>query len=155
MDAYKTFISVILSSALTILNPLFNPVIILVVLFIFDIVCGIISDKIINKTHFSFSKFLRAVLFLALYIVIITAIYVICWLQNDIQEGETLLKVITYVCSYFYFSNIARNLHETYTDNRFFAFLFYVLSVDLFTSKLPILQKFLNQEKKQKNENTD
>jgi hypothetical protein len=150
MDAYKTFISVILSSALTILNPLFNPITILVILFIFDIVCGIISDKIINKTHFSSQKFLRAVLFLALYVVIIAAIYVTCWLQGDAKEGEMLLKVITYVCSYFYFSNIARNLHETYPENRFFAFLFYVLSVDLFTSKIPILQRFLEQEKKQK-----
>jgi hypothetical protein len=155
MDAIKVFLSFVLSAFITIMHPLLNPVIILVILFVLDIACGMVADKIMNKTGFCFNKFLKSVLFLGLYVVINAAIYVICYLQNDIEEGLLLLKTITYVCSYFYFSNIAKNLHETYPNNRFFSFLFFVLSVDILTNKIPVLNKFLQTEKKQNDENTD
>jgi hypothetical protein len=151
MDAIKVFLSLVMSAFITIMHPLLNPVIILVVLFILDIFSGIIADKMLNKVGFCFAKFLKSVFFLFMYVVIIAAIYGICYLQNDINEGLLLLKTITYVCTYFYFSNITKNLHETYPKNRFFAFLFFVLSVDVLTSKIPILQKFLQSEKQEKN----
>ena len=151
MDAIKVFLSFVASAFITIMNPLFNPVIILVILFIFDIVCGIIADRVINNIGFRFRKFLMSIRFLCLYVVIIGIIYTLCYLQNDIQEGLMLLKTVTYVCSYFYFSNIAKNLHESYPKNRFFSFLFFVLSVDVLTSKIPVLNKFLQTEKKQEN----
>jgi hypothetical protein len=151
MDAIKVFFSMILGAFLTVMHPLLNPVIILVALFVLDIGGGIIADKILNKVGFSYAKFLKSVAFLFMYVVIISAIYGICYLQNDIDEGLLLLKTITYVCTYFYFSNIAKNLHESYPKNRFFAFLYFVLSVDILTSKIPILQKFLQSEKQNEN----
>ena len=152
MDAIKAFFSVIISSVLTIMNPVFNPTIILAILFVIDIAAGIISDKLINKADFSFKKFFKAVMFLFLYVVIIGTLYLICYLQEDIEEGKLLLKTITYACAYFYSSNIAKNLHETYPTNRFFAFLYFVLSLDLFTKKIPVIHNFLAQEKKRKDE---
>jgi hypothetical protein len=146
MDAIKVFLSMILGAFLTVMQPLLNPVITLVVLFTLDIVGGIIADKLINKAEFSFAKFLKSVAFLFMYVVIIAAIYGICYLQNDVNEGLLLLKTITYVCAYFYFSNIAKNLHESYPKNRFFSFLFFALSVDILTGRIPLLQKFLQSE---------
>lgn len=151
MDAIKIFISLIISALVTVMHPLLNPVIILVTLFVLDIGIGMVADKVINKMGFSFQKFLKSIMFLFFYVVIIAAIYVICYLQDDTQEGLLLLKTITYVCSYFYFSNITKNLHESYPKNRFFSFLFFVLSVDVLTSKIPILQKFLQSEKQSEN----
>ena len=152
MDAIKAFFSIIGSAILTILNPLFNPVVILVILFTIDIAAGIISDRMINKASFSTKKFLKAVMFLFFYVVIIGVLYLICYLQNDVEEGVLLLKMITYVCAYFYFSNIAKNMHESYPTNRFFSFLYFFLSLDLITQKIPILSKFLEKEK-EKDEN--
>ena len=152
MDAIKVFLSFIIGAFITIMNPLAEPVLILVILFVFDIVCGIITDKIINKTGFSFSKFMKSIQFLCLYVVIIASIWAVCYLQDDIEEGLLLLKTITYVCAYFYFSNIAKNLHESHPKNRFFAFLFFVLSVDILTNKIPILNRFLQSEKKRNDE---
>jgi hypothetical protein len=119
-----------------------------VTLFLFDIAAGIVADRVINGRGFSFRKFLKSVTFLVFYVVIIAAIYVICYLQGDTDEGLLLLKTVTYVCGYFYFSNITKNLHESYPGNRFFSFLFFVLSVDVLTGRIPALQKFLRAEKK-------
>ena len=150
MDAVKAFFSMIVSTILTIFNPLFNPTIILVILFVVDIATGIISDKVINKADFSSKKFLKAIMFLFLYVVIIGVLHLICYLQKDIEEGGLLLKAVTYVCAYFYFSNIAKNLHKSYPGNRFFAFLYFVLSLNLVTEKISVLHMFLEKEKKEK-----
>jgi hypothetical protein len=146
MDAIKVFFCFVTGAFITIMNPLLNPVIVLVILFLLDIVGGLAADRMLNRMGFRFAKFLKSVAFLFLYVVIIASIYLICYLQNDISEGLLLLKTITYVCGYFYFSNIARNLHESYPKNRFFSFLFFVLSVDILTSRIPVLRKFLETE---------
>ena len=151
MDAIKVFLSLIVSAFITIMNPITEPVLVLVILFIFDLACGMIADRMINKQGFRFRKFLKSVQFLCLYVVIIAAIYAICYLQDDVEEGLLLLKTITYVCGYFYFSNITKNLHDSYPKNRFFAFLYFVLSVDVLTGKIPVLREFLLSEKQSKN----
>ena len=151
MDVIKVLLSFVIGSFVAILDPMREPIAILVMLFVFDILCGIISDHILHGSGFSFTKFLRSILFLCLYVITIAVIYAVCYLQKDIEEGLMLLKTITYVCSYFYFSNIAKNLHETYPKNRFFSFLFFVLSVDVITGKIPALKKFLSEERRDAN----
>jgi ABC-type sugar transport system permease subunit len=152
MDAVKVFLSFIFGSFLAMLDPIKEPIAILVILFTLDIAGGVITDRVVHSRGFSFRKFFRSVMFLCMYVVVIASLYAVCYLQDDMEEGLTLLKAITYVCGYFYFSNIAKNLHETYPKNRFFSFLFYALSVDLITSRLPVLQKFLKAEKDGKDE---
>jgi len=151
MDAIKAFFSIITSALLTIFNPMFNPVILLVVLFVFDILAGIIADKIINNANFSYEKFCKSIMFLFYYVLIIGILYLACYLQEDVEQGALLLKTITYVCAYFYFSNIAKNFHNSYPKNQFFAFLYFVLSLDVITKKIPILHTFLNKGKDNEN----
>lgn len=148
METTKAFLSVVAGALLAIFNPLFNPVVLLVVLFVFDIVAGWIADKVINDTDFRYQKFFKAVKFLFFYVVIIGILYLACYLQGDIEQGGLLLKTVTYVCAYFYFSNIGKNLHQSYPENRFFSFMYFVLSLDLLTKRIPVLQAFLDKEKK-------
>ena len=156
MDAIKVFISFVFSSFIAMISPLFTPIIILVWLLAFDIIVGIISDRVINKTGFSTNKFLKSVFFLCLYLMIIASMYIVCHLLHDVEEGLVMLKIITYVCSYFYLSNILKNLHESFPKNRIFSFLLFVLSVDILTKKIPVLDRFLNFEKEEtKNENNN
>jgi phage-related holin len=147
MESVKAFFSFIASALLAIINPLFNPTVILAILFAIDVISGIVADKLINKTDFSFKKFFNSVMFLFFYVVIIGVLYLTCYLQQDLEQGALILKTVTYVCAYFYFSNIAKNLHKSYPANRFFSFLYFVLSLDLITKKIPILNKFLEKEK--------
>jgi hypothetical protein len=149
MNAIKVFFSFILGAFITVMHPLWNPITILGILFVLDIVAGIIEDKVVNGIGFSTKKFLKSLYFVALYIVIVVASYVICYLQNDVEEGMILRKTITYVCSYFYFSNITKNLHKAYPENRLFSFLYFILSVDVITNKIPFLNKFLEKEGKE------
>ena len=145
------FLSLIAGSVLTVVFPLIHPATILVLLFSLDIAAGIIFDKVKGGGGFSSSKFYKSLRFLCMYIAIIAAMYTIFHLQGDVKEGLLLLKAVTYVCIYFYFSNIAKNMHNSYPENRFFAFLYFVLSVDIiFTGKIPVLQRFLEKEKELK-----
>jgi hypothetical protein len=148
MDGLKAFISMLAGSVAAMAYPVFNPVRLLALLFIVDVAAGIISDRIVYGRGFSHRKFIRAVEFLALYVTIIGLMYITCYLLNDVNEGAVLLKAVTYVCVYFYFSNMAKNLHLSYPRNRFFSFLYFVLSLDTVTGRIPGLQKFLEREER-------
>jgi hypothetical protein len=153
MDAIKVFLSMIAGALMSALSPLKNPVIILVMLFIFDVICGTIADRVINRQGFKFRKFLAAMRLLCLYVTTSGIIYITCYMLDDMEEGLLLLKTITYVLAYFYFSNVSKNLHESYPKSRFFAFLYFVLSVDILTGRIPLLKRFLASEKQNEKQN--
>jgi|GEM_PF-3032895 len=148
MDTLRAFISVLGGALLSIFYPIFNPMILLAICFAFDLVFGIVADRVMNGAGPNFSKFLRATMFLLFYISTIALIHLACYLQKDVEQGALVVKTVTYACTYFYLCNIFKNLHFSFPANRFFAFMYYVLSLDVITKRVPFLWDFLNSEKK-------
>ncbi|MDR3140546.1 MAG: hypothetical protein LBU37_02275 [Tannerellaceae bacterium] len=111
-------------------------------LFLLDVVFGILVDIVKNDDHIRIKKLLVSVAFLTMYFLIIASTYVIGERMDDAPEALYIVKILTYVFSYFYAANILRNMHNLTPDNRALAFLDYFLGLQVI-KYLPDLARFL------------
>ena len=151
MDTSKGFAVLIVSTMLTALNAIVLPVALYVFLFGFDVLFGIIADRIVNKRGFSTKKFLRAIVLLLCYSSVNFIVASICYFTEAHHHVDNLIRAITIVCSIFYAQNIFKNMTNTYPEARFFKFMYWLVSFEI-VSEIPFLKKFLEIEKTNKDE---
>ena len=142
LDTLKIIIVAALGSLYSYLEPIYNPMKVLAIVFFADIVAGVLVDLIRNNDRIRIKKFLIAVAFLALYFSIIASTYVIGEHMGDTDEALLIVKTLTYVFSYFYVSNTFRNLRILAPNNKQVAFLDYWLGLQV-VRRLPDLANYL------------
>lgn len=142
LDTLKVIIVAVLGSLYSYLEPIYNPMKVLAIVFLADILAGVVVDLIRNNDRIRIKKFLIAVAFLALYFSIIASTFVIGEHMGDIDEALFIVKTLTYVFSYFYVSNTLRNLRMLAPENKPVAFLDYWLGLQV-VKRLPDLAKYL------------
>ena len=142
LDTLKIIIVAALGSLYSYLEPIYNPMKVLAIVFFADIVAGVLVDLIRNNDRIRIKKFLIAVAFLALYFSIIASTYIIGEHMGDINEALLIVKTLTYVFSYFYVSNTFRNLRILAPNNKQIAFLDYWLGLQV-VRRLPDLANYL------------
>lgn len=145
-DILKTFIATCLSSIFAFLTPVQNTMSLLLIVALADILVGIVADLRVHDIGFRFRKFFFALVCAAVYLFIVVMIYTVGWFQQDVQEALLVVKSITYVMTYFYGTNILRNLKLLLPGNRTIAFLYHMLGLE-FTRRFPALESFLNHDK--------
>jgi hypothetical protein len=150
-DIVKTSIVSLCAAIWTYLEPLYNPMFVLGYLFVLDIFFGILVDLFKNKDRIRLKKFLIAVAFLAMYLLIIASVFVIGEHQNDKDEALYFIKVLTYVFIYFYMANIIKNMRQLFPNSKPIAFLDYFLGLQV-VKRLPELAQFLGLTKNKANE---
>jgi hypothetical protein len=153
-DTIKIIATSIIGGIITYLEPIYNPVTVLGFIFVLDIVFGILTDLIRNDDRIRPKKFLIAVSFLAMYLVIIASTYVIGERMGDATEALYFVKIFTYVFAYCYASNILRNMKELAPGSKAIAFLDYFVGLQI-VKRLPEVAGFFELTKKQKNENKE
>lgn len=141
-DIIKISIVALLGSIYSYFEPVHNPMKVLALVFVGDILAGILVDIIINDDRIQIKKFLIAVAFLALYSVIIASVFVIGKLMGDMTEALIIVKSLTYVFASFYISNFFRNLKQLAPNNKPIAFLDYIFGLHI-VRKMPELARFL------------
>lgn len=150
MDAVKLFMSGLIGAIVTYLKPIYNPVTVLAFVFTLDILFGVMVDIILNKDRIRIKKFLISVAFLTLYLLIIASTFFIGKQMGDMNEALYIVKILTYVFSYFYVSNSIRNMRQLAPASKPLAFLDYFIGLQVI-KKLPELALFLGlTEKKDK-----
>ena len=142
LDSLKVLIVAVLGSLYSYLEPIYNPMKVLAIVFFADILAGVLVDLIRNNDRIRIKKFLIAVAFLALYFSIIASTYVIGEHMGDTNEALIIVKTLTYVFSYFYVSNTLRNFRLLAPENKPIAFLDYWLGLQV-VKRLPDLAKYL------------
>ena len=140
-DFIKIMISIVVSSIIAYLQPVFNPMMAILIIFFWDIVFGILVDILKNNERIRMRKLLISFAFLSLYFIIISTTYIIGFLQDDELEVLYIVKWLTYVFIYFYGSNCLRNLHLLAPNNKTIAFLDYVFGLEML-KKIPQLAAF-------------
>lgn len=118
-----------LSSIFAYLTPTKGFLIALVVMFAFNIWCGMRADgvSIVRCKNFSISKFKNALAELLLYLVIIEVIFVTMSAVGDKDSSLVVVKTITYVFSYVYLQNAFKNLIGAYPKNRSFRIIYHII----------------------------
>ncbi|NDW19819.1 hypothetical protein D0T53_13005 [Dysgonomonas sp. 216] len=154
LDTIKIILVAALGSLYSYLEPIYNPMKVLAIVFCADIVAGVLVDLIKNNDRIRIKKFLIAVAFLALYFSIIASTYVVGEHMGDIEEALLIVKTLTYIFSYFYISNTIRNLRLLAPQNKQIAFLDYWLGLQI-VKRLPDLANFLGLSHKKQDNETD
>lgn len=146
LDLIKTGIVTFLSSIVAYLQPVHNAMVLLLIFAGLDIMFGILAGIIAKDERFRFKKFILSAAYLLIYLGIVVMVYAVGRYQNDIEESLYVVKIITYVFTYFYSSNIMKNLHDLMPDNQVIKFLDYFIGLQ-FTKNIAVLNDFLKKER--------
>ncbi|MDR2969211.1 MAG: hypothetical protein LBV32_06355 [Tannerellaceae bacterium] len=101
----------------------------LIIMFAFNVVCGMRADGItlVRCRNFSMKKFGNALVELFLYLIIIQVLYSVMKYAGDASEAVILIKTISYVFCYVYVQNSFKNLINAYPGNRAFRIIYHVI----------------------------
>jgi hypothetical protein len=117
------------SSVLAFFTPTTGFVYALVIMFAFNLFCGMRADgvSIIRCKNFSFGKFKNAIVELLLYFVVIQAIFSVMQMLGDNAESLIIIKTLTYVFIYVYAQNAFKNLIRAYPTNKAFRMIYHII----------------------------
>ena len=146
IDTTKISIAAVIGAVFAKLEPIHNAMFVLIFIFIADIFIGMLAGMICRSERFRFPKFAMAVIYLVMYLLIVTCIFVIGHKMDDAAQALFVIKTITYVFTYFYVANILKNLRALFPDNQPIAFLEYIVHLEIL-KKVPALENFLNKHK--------
>ena len=129
----KPYILGILTVLTGIIYPIQNVLIVLTATFIFNIVIGFRTDKTVNHINFSLKKAFSAIQQMTFIMVFVYYTHgVFEELKMDIL-GHEVIKWVALLAVYFYTTNIFRNMTEQYPKNKFFEFVYAVLTTQIFS----------------------
>lgn len=101
----------------------------LIVMFAFNIWCGMRADgvSIVRCENFKWSKFKNALAELILYLVIIEVMYSIMDLIDEKENAIPLIKSLTVVFLYVYLQNAFKNLIVAYPKRKAFRIIYHLI----------------------------
>lgn len=134
----RLIVVTVFSPILAILTPTFSYVLALVIMFAFNIWCGMRADGVAIKRcqRFKFSKFKNALFELLLYLVIIETINSVMYICGDRTPAQLVTKTLTYVFAYVYLQNAFRNLIIAYPKKIVLRVIYHVIRLE-FMRALP------------------
>lgn len=140
----KTMLIACLSKTMNFFAPIENFFVVIMVLATVDMFCGLAADK----GEFRKSKFFRSVIYLGVYILIVSASYWIGFMmEHNESDTKGFVSWITWVMIWFYSTNSLKNTGKIFPDNRVVAFLYWVAAVK-FIRNVNFLEEFNNKDKK-------
>lgn len=116
----------------SVLSPVKNVLLLLLISFVFNIITGIIADVHINKAKFNIKKAFNAITQLAFYAVCVVFLDYGARLIDEPTIAITAVKWLTYVVVYFYLTNIFKNAKLVYPNNLAINFIYELLSTEIF-----------------------
>lgn len=147
MGDIKNFIVCSLAPVAAYFSPIENVLKAVLLLLALNFIFGLAADMLANKEPFKFKKAFACFIQAAIFAVIMAcAFYIGDHMGN---KGGALYCVSSFGCVliYFYSVNVFRNLKLIFPNNRVYAFIYYVLSVE-FITKIQYLDNYLKQEHK-------
>lgn len=100
-----------------------------------NVIFGIMVDIMVNKKHFSFSKFCSAMGVLLVFLCCVFCIALVGRLMGDIELSKPAIKWVSYFFLYYIFTNILKNLMQLQPKVIVWEWLYSLLTLT-FTKKL-------------------
>lgn len=135
---WDVIVTTIGSSVIAFLTPTTGFMYALVIMFLFNIWCGMRADGVSVKGYknFSFKKIGHALGEFLLYLMIIQTVYSFMTMIGDGEEGIIVVKTITYVFAYMYLQNAFKNLIRAYPLNKALRMVYHIIRFE-FKKALP------------------
>lgn len=156
MNELKTIVVYIVGAIFTLLTPIHNFMVAMLILFGMNFFFGVVA-AVVNKEKWSHKKAMMFFVYMGIFLVISCAAFIIGHYLNNEDQAVAVVKILCYLAVYIFGTNIFRNLRGIVTHEtvwfKLFDLCYYILSVQ-FIEKFPFVQKWqeerLNTEKEGK-----
>lgn len=156
MDDIKTLIVYIIGALFTLLAPIHSFMIAMLVLFGFNFFFGVVA-AVVSKEPWSHKKALMFFVYVAVFLVIACATFIIGHLMDNKEQAVAVVKILCYLAVYIFGTNIFRNLRSIAPKgsswHKLFDLCYYVLSVK-FIEKLPFVKNWQEEKEAKEKGNT-
>jgi len=132
IERFKELIWVVITAIGSLLLPIREILILLSLGFVFNIITGIIADVHVNRQQFSIKKAFSAISQAAFFMACVFFLDYGSKLLHDAQIGQTSVRWLTLIVSYFYLVNIFRNAKLIFPKNLAISFIYELLSTEIF-----------------------
>ncbi|OAV74427.1 hypothetical protein Barb7_02081 [Bacteroidales bacterium Barb7] len=153
-DIIKITLTGIVSYIVTYTQPTDNPIEVLGYAFVLDTFFSLLVDIIGNNRSIQLKNVLVSLSCLAMYVIIILFVYLIGERLGDEDNSLFFIKMLTYSFSYFYLTNVIRNMRRLAPKNTALVFLDYFIGLQI-AKRLPELGTFLTKSQKENEENEE
>ena len=121
-----------LTTLISILAPIHNAIVALMLFFSINIFTGFQADRTVNRADFSLRKAFDAIRLLTLYYASLLAMHITLELFDEAELARSLTKWVTLIVCYFYLLNIARNARMVFPHSKSLKFFYALLKVEVF-----------------------
>ena len=158
LDQCRMLLVSVFSPVIAFFTPTKGFLFALVIMFAFNIWCGMRADGVVlvRCKNFSGRKFKNALIELFMYLLIIEVVFSVMVMMGDKAEAIIVVKSISYVFMYVYLQNGFKNLINAYPKNKAFRIIYHVIRLE-FKHAMPshvqtIIDEVENEEKNKNNE---
>ncbi|MEI6554751.1 MAG: hypothetical protein WCL70_04125 [Paludibacter sp.] len=131
-ETLKPYTVLFITTIAAVFNPIQNVLWVLFATFAFNIFTGIIADVNVNKAKFSLNKAFMAIFQMAFLMALVYYLHGAFTALKMPSLGSESIKWIALLTVYFYTTNIIRNAKLVFPKNKLFAFLYEVLTTEIF-----------------------
>lgn len=141
LEDFRILLVGVISAIISFFSPIHDYVFALAIIFFLNFFAGLLDDILVTGIGFKFKKFKHCIIEVAVYFVLLAAIYSIGKFTHNPNGAIQCVSAVMFVIMYYYAVNIFRNLTHILPDSKPISFIYYVLSFEIL-SKYPILKRF-------------
>lgn len=147
LEQWRLLFVSVCSPILAFYTPTKGFVFALLIMFAFNIWCGMRADGVSIKRckNFSFGKFKNALVELFLYVLINQTIYSVMVMAGDKEESLIVVKTLTYIFMYVYLQNAFKNLILAYPTNKAYRIIYHVIRLEFKRAMPTHVQEVINR----------
>ena len=154
MGEIKTYIIMVIGALFTLLSPIKNFMIAMLILFGLNFIFGLLA-AVVNKEGWSWKKALMFIVLCCIFFTTVASVFAIGYFMDEEAQATAVVKVLCFLAIYIFGTNICRNwlniLPPGTTWYKFVDLLYYVLSVK-FIERFDIVKKWQEERNKKNNE---
>lgn len=154
MDELRTLIVYVVGAIFTLLTPIHNFMVAMLILFGINFMFGLIAARVC-KEEWSTKKALLFFVYVAVFLTIACTAFIIGHYMNNEEQAIAVVKILCYMAVYIFGTNIFRNLRGIVSKNttwyKLFDLCYYVLSVK-FIERFDFVKKWQEERNNTENE---
>lgn len=154
MDELRTLIVYVIGAIFTLLTPIHNFMVAMLILFGINFLFGLIAARVC-KEEWDTKKALLFFVYVAVFLTIACTAFIIGHYMNNEEQAIAVVKILCYMAVYIFGTNIFRNLRGIVSKNtawyKLFDLCYYVLSVK-FIERFDFVKKWQEERNNTENE---
>lgn len=147
----KNLFATLFSVALAYFAPIQEKVFVIFFLFLANCIVGMLAGFVASGERFSLRKFAKCISESVAFYFLVVCLFVVGRHMDNMEGAMQVIGGVIYAIFYFYSVNVLRNLVAIFPTSLTLKFFYYTMSFE-FVKRIPMLQRFQEQQRKQRNQ---